>query len=232
MKRKFILCALFIISVLITKEVTAKRGIEDDLENKVPKEILTNVLNLEQGKVGEIINKFPINSDTWTWRIQQGTLADNINAVTRLANGTAVTTLDYKKLKYASNLSIARTIIHELVHAYLLLYFNYETVKATEEYPGIVKAWYAASEPDYNAIQHEEMAVSLVDDIALALKEYSENLNLSFDNSIYFDLAWGGLDYQNNSEFTEADKKRIKLRLVSAQLNASEKELSKSMRTL
>ncbi len=132
-------------------------------------------------------------------------------------------------MRNATDLSVARTIIHELVHAHLLLFFKYETINANKEYPGIVKAWYASTAPDYNAIQHEEMAESFVDYIALALKEYSESVNMIFDDSVYIDLAWGGLDFKNNTNLEEADKKRIQLRLVSEQLNISVEAASKNI---
>jgi hypothetical protein len=232
MKRKIILSVFLIIAVLSTNVVNASRDIKNDLENIVLKQILNNVMNLEQGKIGEILQQFSINNSRYIWTLQEGSLPEYTNAITQLTTEGAVTILDYNKLSYASNLSVARTVIHELVHAHLLLFFAYETSNASKEYPGIPEAWYASSQPDYNAIQHEEMAASFVDDIALALKEYSETLNMFFDDSVYSDLAWGGLDFQNNTALEEADKKRIQLRLVSAQLNISVEDVGKNLKFL
>jgi hypothetical protein len=186
-------------------------------------------MKLQDGKIGTIISDFTESNSTWNWTLQEGALPENINAITESAQGRAVTIVDYSKFNQATNLAVARTIIHELVHAHLLLFFQFNTPQASVEYPGIVRAWYSGSKPDYNAIQHEEMAISFVSDIALSLKEFSENQNVFYNDNVYADLAWGGLDYQNNPGLDETDKERIEIRVISAQLNMSTFEVSKNV---
>ncbi len=49
---------------------------------------------------------------------------------------------------------------------------------------------------------------------------YSENAGLSLsDDTVYTDLAWGGLDFKNNSQLSDEDKERVQLRLSAEQLN-------------
>ncbi len=53
------------------------------------------------------------------------------------------------------------------------------------------------------------MAESFVDDIALALKKYNYYENCFADNSVITDLAWGGLDFENNISLNDYDVTRI-----------------------
>ena len=171
--------------------------------------------------MGEIINLFTGANQNWNWTVQEGILPASYNGTTtQLLSGTVLTTLDGTKLTKATNLAVARTIIHELVHAYLTTYFRYDQVNASKDYPQILRAWQTQKNPDYNQIQHDEIEKSFVEYIAIALKEYSESIGLSYiDDTVYADLAWGGLDFNNNSRLSDEDKERIQLRLSAEQIN-------------
>ncbi|MEJ7684035.1 MAG: hypothetical protein WKG06_40520 [Segetibacter sp.] len=111
-------------------------------------------------------------------------------------------------------------MIHEMIHAYLTLYFQYNTINANKEYPEIVTAWQASKTPDYNKIQHIEIEKNFVEDIAESLNEFGQNAGLiSITESVYHDLAWGGLDFESNVLLTKAEKQRIQYRLSAEQLN-------------
>ena len=192
-------------------------GIKDDLEHESLKQILAGITTLKAGKIGAIVNIFLGNVTTWSWVITEGPLQKNVNGSTQLTSGVAVTTLDYSKLKNATNLYVARTMIHEMLHAYLTLYFQYNTIEANKEYPEVVTAWQASKKPDYNKIQHAEIERNFVEDIAESLNEFGQKIGLiSIDKSVYNDLAWGGLDFENDALLTETDKQRIQNR-VSAE---------------
>lgn len=196
--------------------------IEDSLTNNCLKTILGQVKNISTGKIGEIIYKFSGEIPKWNWELKEGTLPANTNGSTTLGTDGAVTTLDYNKLKKATNLAVARTIIHEAVHAYLTVYFRYDPLNAQKDYPGMLKAWSKSKHPDYNDIQHDQMVKSFVSDIGAALKEYGTHvLGLQIDDYIYNDLAWGGLDFSNNSQLSDADKVRIQNRLSAEQNNST-----------
>lgn len=217
MPRNIILSLSLLFAVLVTNVVSAQT-VTSYFESELLTQVLHNVQALQLGKVGAIVDKFD-TSKNWDWIIEEGSLPEYTNAVTQMSAKGAYTVIDMDKLKFATELSIARTIIHEMVHAHLLLSFLYNNVNASLEYPGIVRAWAATLTPDYNAIQHQEMAESFVDDIAMSLKEYNNNENRFTDSSVYTDLAWGGLDFENNESLNEDDRKHIETTLAKAQLN-------------
>jgi hypothetical protein len=195
--------------------------IDDQLVNDCLKQVLAKLKAIKSGKFGEIINKFS-NGDipNWTWEIKEGTVPSDQNANTRYTYGKATTTLDYDKLKNATNMSTARTMVHESIHAYLSVFFINDPGTAAKTYPEMVKAWNRAKHPDYNQVQHDQMERSFVDDIAAVLKEFGTSLGLQMDDLDYKDMAWGGLDFLNNTSLTDDDKDRIGHRLLAEQTNA------------
>ena len=208
------------VAIAKTPLTNSEDTIQDGLQNDYLQQVLSEVLDLKSGKVGEIINLFTEANQNWNWTVQEGILPASYNGTTQLLSGEVLTTLDGTKLSKATNLAVARTMIHEMVHAYLTTYFKYDPVNAAKDYPQILRAWVTQKNPDYNEIQHDEIEKSFVEYIAMALKEYSESMSLSFiDDSVYTDLAWGGLDFKNNSQLTDEDKERIQLRLSAEQLN-------------
>lgn len=195
-------------------------GIKDDLKHESLKQILASITTLKEGKIGAVVNLFVNNNADWNWVITEGTLPENINGKTELISGIATTTLDYKKLKNATNLSVARTMIHEMVHAYLTLYFRHDGVQASIDHPDILSSWMASKNPDYNEIQHNEIEKTFLADIAESLNEFGQKAGLvNVAESVYTNLAWGGLDFEDNVVLTQKDKERIQYRLIAEQLN-------------
>ena len=213
----------------LTTPLYTSASIQNDLDHPELKQIAQQVFDLKEGRISDILSGFSSDKQNWNWILEEGSLPEYTNASTRFTVQGAVTTLDYNKLKKATSISIARTIIHEMVHAYLLLSFQYNSLNAKQLFPGIVTAWNNETNPDFNEIQHQEMALSFVDDIAFALQEVNERQGVVADNSIYLDLAWGGLDFQNNESLDDTDKERIQIRLVAAQLSLSEETLKLEM---
>lgn len=203
-----------------TTMVSDTTGIKYELDHESLKEILQGVIKIKEGKIGEILNKFLSNTPNWTWIVSEGNLPDNVNGETELTSDGVVTILDFDKLEHATNLSIARTLIHEMLHAYLTLYFRYDPENANKDYPAILAAWITSKDLDYNKIQHDEIERSLLNNISSALDEYAKISGLkNIDEYIYTDLAWGGLDFQNSTQLTAYAKKRIQNRLLAEQLN-------------
>lgn len=183
---------------------------------------MEQILNLKEGKiVGEIINQFSGDIPNWNWQLKEGMLPTNQNGQTSLITGGALTILDYNKLSKATNLAVARTIIHESIHAYLTVYFRNDPINAAKDYPGMLHAWLKTKHPDYNQIQHDEMEKSFVGEIATALKEFGQARGYQLDDYIYNDLAWGGLDYDNNFQLSDDDKIRIQNRINAEQTNST-----------
>lgn len=199
------------------KHVPAALNIKDDLYHESLKGVLFDIKNLKDGKMGEILAKFSATDARWVWKVREGSLPPNTNAITQIKPGGVVTTLNYSNLKGATKLSVARTLIHEMIHAYLVLYFRYDST-ANATYPRMVAAYRAQiPAPQLNDVHHQEMAVSFVDEIALALREYGRTLGLEVADSVYTDLAWGGLDYRSNTSLADDSKQRIQSRLTAEQ---------------
>jgi hypothetical protein len=192
-------------------------GIIDELDDKRLKRILSGVLKIKGGKIGKIIEKLESHTPDWLWVVREGSLPENVNGQTKLTSKGALSILDYTQLENATNLSIARTIIHEMVHVYLTLYYRYDQIRAIKDFPAIYNAWQIKKYADYNQIQHDEIEKTFVNDIASALKEYSVNTNMDANDLIYYDLAWGGLNVQNSRLLTDKEKRRIQNRLSAEQ---------------
>jgi hypothetical protein len=193
-------------------------GIINNLKHAGLRQVLLDVTSLKGGLIGKINEKFS-TGQVWRWTVQDGALPDYLNATTMNTGEGVVTTIDSKKMTAATKLSVARTLIHELVHAFLITYFYAEPGQASIDFPLILSMWFSTAHPDYNEIQHAQMEESLVPEIANALKEYAGSIDLIADDAVYYDLAWGGLDYQTSNYLTDAEKTRIENRLNAEQLN-------------
>jgi hypothetical protein len=141
----------------------------------------------------------------------------------------------------ATKLAVAKTMIHELIHAYFLSLLD--DYNATN---GLAGANTLSSFPilwDYyvknytrtegNITQHNQMATSFVDVIARALQEYHTGIaiaNTAQPMQLYKDLAWGGLEktkpFLNNDpatrKLTDADRSRINAVVNAEAKNATQ----------
>lgn len=111
----------------------------------------------------------------------------------------------------ATDLSIARTVIHENLHA-ILLYFNYTNVISvnsgdatyeqllTHYIDKLISMGYQPSTPiTPNNTNHHAIMADIVGEISTALKAYGVSKGYNLPNSFYDSMAWGGL--MNTSEF-------------------------------
>ena len=114
-----------------------------------------------------------------------------------------IVTFNENYISNATDLSIARTTIHETLHAYLIFLSETGVIDNQNPEPEFSDLFYSYIDYllsnglcDLNQSHHDFMA-DLVDDIATSLSEYgiTQGYNLSF--SYYQKLAWGGL---TNSE--------------------------------
>jgi hypothetical protein len=183
------------------------------IENLLQHQCLIDVLNLlkalNNGKIAQIIQQFSGELPNWNWRLQEGTVNGSAVASTQWppVSGVVTTTFDYNKLDEATELSLARTMMHEAVHAYLNSYFANDPAAANKAYPELVDDWVTAKNPNFNTIQHNEMVRSFVEDIANSLKEFGISRNYNLSDQFYNDLAWGGLT--ETDAFEELDQTDI-----------------------
>ena len=160
------------------------------------KNILNKLRNQSEEGVGYIITKFAGNTPGYKWEVRQGTLADGLNGVTDIKYdkeiGKVTTTFDSAKFVNGTDLTIARTIFHEGIHAYIISSLNVDRDCFSFEFPEYWQRW---SEGTHTTLQnhHEEIARNYIRLMQTSLREYGESQGYNIDNQYYYDLAWGGL---------------------------------------
>ena len=110
----------------------------------------------------------------------------------------------------ATNLSIARTIIHETIHAHLLYItygMQYEERQNSKEWVALQEIFKGplAGDRSNNTIQHEYMT-GIVNLISNCLYDWAYKNNLNIDRTYCWNLAWGGL--QNTQVYETKVKNR------------------------
>lgn len=170
-------------------------------------------------KEGNIISETNYNGDT----IQT-------NATTSAIQGKVYIKFNTSYLNEATNLSIARTMIHELMHAY----FMYGLAMASD--PGYGKfievndlLFKKNGNPynDQNDAQHEQIANKYVAQMSALLEAFAISAGIQSPNSSISladyckDLAWGGLKETKAYRKYATDKIRIDKHLKSEANNDS-----------
>jgi hypothetical protein len=173
--------------------------------------------------IKNIINQFAGSSSQFTWTLvtNDGSNFGNSNniAETNWNNATENTYLTEIKSSYANTatrLSIARTIVHEAIHSYILSYLDSGIATFTSAFPELWDELVAKKYGDLNTAEgwnqyhHQEMARNYVTTIANALSVWDNNQN---SNQYYIDLAWGGLIetdiFNQTTDLTAEDRIRI-----------------------
>jgi hypothetical protein len=159
------------------------------------KNILADIKNLNNGNIAQIIQTFSGSVPGYNWELKNGLLTNNQNAFTsqvyNKSTGTVTTTFDASKFTNASDLSIARTLLHESVHAFLVTYFSTDPLAASKSYAQLLQDYNKSQ--DANTAHHIEMTRNFVNDIGIALQEYGTNKGYNLNLQFYQDMAWGGL---------------------------------------
>ena len=159
--------------------------------------IMSSLISQTTGSVSDIIKKFSGEVPGYNWKMKDGTLPAGKNGETSSiydkSTGTVTTVFDSQKFSDGSDLSIARTILHESVHAYLIAFFKTDQQSFSDTYPDMVKEW--GTYQNWNDTHHSEFVKTFVSEIGTALKEYGTNKGYSLSEQFYQDLAWGGLTH-------------------------------------
>ncbi|MHA7832429.1 MAG: hypothetical protein ACX93O_15140 [Flagellimonas sp.] len=141
------------------------------------------------------------NSSNHNYQIQVGSLGNSVNAQTvpsHMGGGVFLytTTLNSSYVSNATDLAIARTIIHESVHAYLSYLYQDQPFSSTS---AILRHHLAQNGYNTNAAQHQFM-VQYVDAIAYSLQNWDNN---SLGGIQYYRyLPWSG-DMLNTPDFAQ-----------------------------
>ena len=162
------------------------------------KNVLSELKNSTKG-AGWIINKFATDTVDYNWSLQssQEPLTNNANASTSSlfdsSTKTISTKFDINKFKSSSDLSVARTMLHESIHAYLIAKFRNDYLGASKSYPELVSDHLNEVYVDMNNLHHAEFVRQFVMDIAESLEDFGVKRGYNLNSSYYLGLAWGGL---------------------------------------
>ncbi|MCH7403710.1 hypothetical protein ACFOUP_03700 [Belliella kenyensis] len=138
----------------------------------------------------------------------------------QIQNNAAVINIHQGNNAGATDLSIARTIMHEMLHAYLL--FIEKFPQSDRSLNGLLNAYLdkynVSGNVNYNAAHHNLFVEgAFINDIAEELKTFASSLNypqsLLNDEQFFKDMAWGGLqDTDVYQQMTSAERDRISRR--------------------
>jgi hypothetical protein len=184
--------------------------IDDSTLQPCPKAIVDKIKNLQQNDFATIIAKLGGTTATYNVEIISDPLLNGLDlADTNYApNGTPYITpfqylirLSTDYLNTGTKLSIASTIIHELVHAYFLSIRDDYTQTGNTTLYSFPDLWnyYVINRTGNgaNLAQHTQMANNYVNIIACAIQEIQTGISVPAGTQplqIYQDLAWGGLE--------------------------------------
>lgn len=169
---------------------------------------IISILKQQSGNsVADIIRKFSGNSPDYNWVIKFNG-PDKYMSNTQygrtdlqyLTDKGEVTTLlnpDPVHYRYASDLAVAVTIIHESVHAYLTKLYFTDKQTIFDNYPEMVNKFFKTYKSDQNEAQHNVLAKRFVNDVAYTLQLYGRSKGYDLQTSFYEELAWAGLTETN-----------------------------------
>jgi len=189
--------------------------------------ILNALKGIDSGKIADIIKKFSGEVPGWDLHFDENftlTIGDNAQTDPDLLNGKVMVHLNFDNLSKATDLSVARTMIHECIHAYLTAFFSNDPILANATYPDQFEAWFTkeANGQSVGSTQHDLMVAQFLGDIATALEQYGKAAGYNLSPQFYKDMAWGGLQRQlmNSSVLTFIDQTRIRNTIEAENTNA------------
>ncbi|WP_144607269.1 SprT family zinc-dependent metalloprotease [Algoriphagus algorifonticola] len=134
-----------------------------------------------------------------------------------LINNEAVINLNKSIISNSTDLSIARTVLHEMLHAYFLFLEDFPT--ENQDLNTLLNYYIAKynipSNINYNPIHHNLFVENMfLNDIALELRNFAEGLgyptSVLSNNEFFIDMAWAGLtDTDVFNKLSISQKNRI-----------------------
>lgn len=219
------------------KPLIIEEQIKDNNLDPCAKSLLNKLKNLSQSDISFILNKLGVNS-TYTLNIITDYPADpnalastnwNTNASGNIIpyNYNIKIRPDYTSL--GTDLAIAGTILHEIIHAYFLSLIDdcTQTSNCTllQNFPDLWN-FYVANQNNgvyTNGIsQHNQLAQSYVNALGASLQEFITSIPLSANQTpeqVYLDIAWYGLEGTiPYNALPQVDKDRAKFRFENVEL--------------
>lgn len=177
---------------------------------------------IQNGKsIENIVNQFADENSDFNWTIEtSNTTSEATTDWLNETSNTYITIIDPDFINSATKIAIARTIIHEVIHAYILSYIdiakNGDPELSLKTFPELWNDLVAKKYGDpnnasgWNKYHHEDMARNYINVISNAISIWDGNKN---SNQYYKDLAWGGLlgtqIFLSTSDLTDSDRIRI-----------------------
>ncbi|HJR99930.1 MAG TPA: hypothetical protein VJ780_03245 [Flavobacterium sp.] len=192
---------------------TIEDRIIDLITDPCTSEVFTKLKNLNNGDISTMLNRFRANGTIFDLNISIGNVTQSGNeAETKIGinhdTANIVLNQDYINGTYyanrPTNLSIANTIAHEIIHAYLISitkayqYHNEQELLNIEIICDAYEEYLKNHNPEIlpNA-HHEYIADKYVNSIAATIKEFhtgsSSYSSTGLADQVYRDLAWAGL---------------------------------------
>ena len=155
--------------------------------------ILNSLRNLRGNDIGGIFALFG-TSTTAAWTIQSGVLPTNTNGITvttTAAPFSVTTTISTDLTSHATNIAVARTLIHESLHAYMGRWGRLHNMSPNTTLDNLLDGYMRGTGFDANQ-QHALMA-TIVSQMADALQGYCNANGILLQHERAENLFWSGL---------------------------------------
>ncbi|MCC9017680.1 MULTISPECIES: hypothetical protein [Flavobacterium] len=219
--------------------------IKDNNLDPCGKSALEKLKNLKQNDITKMLQRFGGPISPYDVTMQKGPvlggpsvfgqtikLSDNNYQITinqDYLNGV----IDSEPNSPPTDLSVATTLIHEIIHAYFLSIIDQQKStgnSSLSDFPTLFEAYVRSTNPgspsnDMADAHHAEIANRYVDIMASALQEFNTGTPVASGaaQQMYKDLAWGSLQGTPiyNAKLSTADKDRIAQRKTVEARNKS-----------
>ncbi|KFF12587.1 hypothetical protein [Flavobacterium hydatis] len=189
--------------------------IDDSKLDPCAKATLEKLKNLKQNDIASMISKFASNSSIFSLNIQTGKVTKSTNdaetSIISLYNYNITLSTNYingvmegEINSPPTTLSLATTLTHEIIHAYLLSVVDeYKTLNSSTicDFPTLYDAYVVQNTPKGGSkaqidAQHDLIAEKYVNSIASTIQELNTDspVTSGYPNQVYLDIAWAGLE--------------------------------------
>lgn len=150
------------------------------------------------GRINSILTNFIGEKPVLHLDLNIGNLT-NANGQTGIDGYWAKITIDNSYGSNATSISIARTFVHELIHAEMfrkLASVGYKLELVKDNFPGLWDYWvrYGNGNNDGNDSHHNAMAKHYREQIISILKSFDSISGIQRESSFYEAMSWAGLD--------------------------------------
>ncbi len=217
-----------LLSLIGSSAILDTSNFDDNITTNLPPcltSVITDLKSLQNGKFGQVIAQFAGSNplpQNFNWTVNSASLGPNVIAQTNptIQNGTATTTINSDFTSISTDLSIAKTLIHECFHAYLNSVYRFRTIDVG--YVNLINQ-YSTQFNNANDIHHHFYTINnIVTEISLALKEYGTLKGYNLPQQFYDDMAWGGLyGTQAYNALPQSQRERIESTIDAEFTNSS-----------